>query len=122
MENPGFHSPDEFQDVASIYSYQYSLQQGLSPAEAMKVTEAMSRDNSRTPMPWDNRAFGGFSTVSPWIKTTDDYAERNVVAEQRDENSVLCFYKKMAALRRDARYKRPLWKAPLRQSGRPKKI
>ncbi len=108
MENPGFHSPDEFQDVASIYSYQYSLQQGLSPAEAMKVTEAMSRDNSRTPMPWDNRAFGGFSTVSPWIKTTDDYTERNVAAEQRDENSVLCFYKKMAALRRDARYKKTL--------------
>jgi len=59
-----------------------------------------SRDHARTPMQWNDKEYAGFSETQPWIAVNPDYLKVNVESEERDENSVLCFYRRMIALRK----------------------
>ena len=38
---------------------------------------------------------------TPWLKINDNYKEINVEAQEADENSVLSYYRKLTALRKD---------------------
>ncbi len=58
------------------------------------------RDPVRTPMPWDGRTHGGFSTGTPWLPLSPDYGQTNVAAQQEDPASMLSLYKSLLALRR----------------------
>ncbi len=58
------------------------------------------RDGCRTPMQWDASEHAGFSTVKPWLPVHPDYLERNVSAQQKDDRSLLAFYKKLMNLRK----------------------
>ncbi len=59
------------------------------------------RDGERTPMQWNDTLNAGFSISKPWLPVHPDYKMRNVAAERRDSNSVLNYYKRIIALRRD---------------------
>ncbi|MEN1298877.1 DUF3459 domain-containing protein, partial [Pseudomonas aeruginosa] len=59
-----------------------------------------SRDNSRTPMQWNNGDNAGFTTAEPWIAVCDNYREINVEAALADESSVFYTYQKLIALRK----------------------
>ena len=59
------------------------------------------RDGCRTPMVWDDSAFGGFSTVQPWLPVKPPQAARHVAGQAQDDQSVLAFYRQMIALRRN---------------------
>jgi alpha-glucosidase len=59
------------------------------------------RDGERTPMQWDATTNAGFSKTTPWLPVADNYATRNVAAESKAPDSVLNFYKRVLALRRD---------------------
>jgi alpha-glucosidase len=61
-----------------------------------------SRDTARTPMQWDCGPYAGFSARRPWLPVGDDYRERNVASQERDDRSILCFYRQLAALRDDS--------------------
>ncbi len=50
MVDPDYDSMADYVDVESINAYQMLLDQGKSPEQAFKITQAKSRDNSRTPM------------------------------------------------------------------------
>jgi oligo-1,6-glucosidase/alpha-glucosidase len=60
----------------------------------------IGRDRSRTPMPWSDASFAGFSTVEPWLPLNDDWATRNVAAQEADTSSLLRLYRQLLALRR----------------------
>jgi alpha-glucosidase len=60
----------------------------------------IGRDRSRTPMPWSDAPFAGFSTVEPWLPLNDDWPTRNVAAQEADAESMLHFYRHLLALRR----------------------
>jgi len=60
----------------------------------------IGRDRSRTPMPWSDAPFAGFSTVEPWLPLNDDWRTRNVAAQEADAGSLLHFYRRLLALRR----------------------
>lgn len=60
----------------------------------------IGRDRSRTPMPWDDSDFAGFSTVDPWLPLNDDWRIRNLTAQDRDSGSILALYRSLLALRR----------------------
>ena len=66
----------------------------------MHFVNLRSRDNTRTPMHWDDSEYAGFSDTMPWIKMMDNYKEINVAEQLNDESSVFQFYKKMIALRK----------------------
>lgn len=59
------------------------------------------RDNSRTPMQWDATENAGFSKAKPWLPVNPNHVEVNVESEDNDPNSVLNFYRKLVALRKE---------------------
>ena len=100
MTNVKFECIDEYKDISTINSYNQRIESGVSEEEALKEVWAVSRDNSRTPMQWDNSKNSGFTDGIPWIKVNENYKEINVEKEERDENSVLNFYKKLIKLKK----------------------
>ncbi|HRH25849.1 MAG TPA: alpha-amylase family glycosyl hydrolase [Candidatus Paceibacterota bacterium] len=61
-----------------------------------------NRDESRTPMQWNQESGVGFSTGTPWLPTPSLDSLNNItVSDQRtDPNSLLSLYKSLIALRR----------------------
>jgi alpha-glucosidase len=60
------------------------------------------RDRFRHPMQWDDSEHGGFTDGTPWLPLIDP-AARNVEAQQRDPDSLLNLFKRLALLRRGLR-------------------
>lgn len=67
MENQGFTSIDDFDDISNINEYHVALTDGLSEEKALEAVSKYSRDNDRTPMQWTEEPYLGFSTVKPWL-------------------------------------------------------
>ena len=89
----------EFDDLSTIDQYNRSIQEGFSEAGALEMANRRSRDNARTPFPWNGEQYGGFSQAKPWLGMTEEYPAVNVQAQQHDPNSVWHFFKKMIAFR-----------------------
>jgi alpha-glucosidase len=53
-------------------------------------------------MVWDSSAEGGFTTGRPWLPVKAPQLSRNVAAQVQDTDSVLNFYRKMLAFRRES--------------------
>ncbi len=70
------------------------------PQELRQPGKGIGRDRSRTPMPWDDGDFAGFSTVEPWLPLNPDWRARNVAAQTGDPASMLTLYRRLLALRR----------------------
>ncbi|MEI8632216.1 hypothetical protein P4S72_09565 [Vibrio sp. PP-XX7] len=66
----------------------------------MKILAQKSRDNSRSPMQWNDKAHAGFTQGIPWLDVARNYKEVNVCQAMADENSVFHFYRKLIALRK----------------------
>jgi alpha-glucosidase len=68
----------------------------------MRELQLKSRDHGRLPMQWDDSAHAGFTTADePWMTVNRDYPEWNVAAQVDDPSSVMAFWKKMIALRKE---------------------
>jgi alpha-glucosidase len=100
MANTLFHSLDEFDDVFSHQRIAQMRAAGSSDDDILAELALISRDNSRTPMPWDDGSQAGFSTVAPWIRLNPEYRTINVARQQADPGSTLGFYRRLIELRR----------------------
>lgn len=105
MENVPFKSIDEVDDISTLDEYKVALDAGLTPEAALKAVARRSRDNARTPMQWTGEENAGFTAGTPWLRVNSNYTAINVEKETIDPNSVLNFYKKLIALRKDPEYK-----------------
>ena len=105
MENIPFKSIDEVDDISTLDEYKVALDAGLTPEAALKAVARRSRDNARTPMQWTGGENAGFTAGTPWLRVNSNYTAINVEKETIDPNSVLNFYKKLIALRKDPEYK-----------------
>ena len=108
MENLGVIPIDQVDDISALDQYQVSLDAGLTPEEALKVISIYSRDNARTPVQWTGGKNAGFTEGTPWLMVNPNYTSINVEAQEKDPDSVLSFYKKLIALRKDPAYKETL--------------
>lgn len=104
MTNKEFRSIEEVDDISTLDEYRVALEHGLSKEKALLVVSEMSRDNARTPMQWSREAHGGFTKGTPWLSVNENYREICVEEQERREDSVLTFYKKLIALRKDPEY------------------
>ena len=104
MENIEVRSIDQVDDISAVNQYHTALNAGYSPEEAIGAVSPYSRDNARTPMQWNASPYAGFSTARPWLDVNPNYTEINAAAQEQDENSLLRFYKKLTALRKDPEY------------------
>ncbi len=107
MDNFVRNDISEFDDIASKDQYQRALGEGFSSEEALYFVNKRSRDNSRTPMQWDNSKNAGFSkdeNSKSWIKLTGSQVTTNVADQINDKDSIFSHYKKMIDLRQNGKY------------------
>lgn len=108
MENLSFQSIAEIDDISTIDQYHVALDAGLSEKEALACVSRYSRDNARTPVQWDNSVNAGFSKEQPWLPVNPNYKRINVASQIQDPESLLSYYKKLTALRKNPAYKETL--------------
>lgn len=101
MTNPHFKSIEQYRDVESLNHYQILQDKGMTKEQALMILDVHSRDNSRTPMQWDDSINAGFTTGTPWIQTADNYTEINVKNSLEDKNSIFYYYQKLIQLRKN---------------------
>lgn len=102
MLNAHYPSIEQYQDVESLNYYEILLKKGRTREEALAILAARSRDNSRTPMQWNSGICGGFSEAEPWLPMSAKFREEiTVEAQQKDDGSILAFYKKLIAMRKE---------------------
>ncbi|MEE0707494.1 MAG: alpha,alpha-phosphotrehalase [Gemmiger sp.] len=100
MTNAHFTGIDQYRDVESLNYYRILQEQGHTPAQALEILAARSRDNGRTPMQWDATAHAGFTAGTPWIGVVDNYKTINAAAQVEDPDSIFGWYRTLIALRK----------------------
>ncbi|MBG9496220.1 alpha,alpha-phosphotrehalase [Bacillus thuringiensis] len=100
MTNPKFESIEKYRDVESLNIHDIKLKEGLSKEEIIEILKQKSRDNSRTPMQWNEEMNSGFTTSTPWISVAENFKEINVEKALEDKESVFYHYKKLIELRK----------------------
>ena len=92
--------PEMYEDVQTRWQY-FNVATKRSPEKRLQRLWHGSRDSARTPVQWSNEENAGFTTGNPWFYVNENYVDVNVAAQEKDENSVLNFYRKAIALRKD---------------------
>ncbi|QTC43553.1 alpha-glucosidase [Bacillus sp. V3] len=101
MTNVQFPSIEDYDDVAVKNLYRLKREEGVKHQDIMEIIWASSRDNSRTPMQWSDEENSAFTTGTPWMKVNPNYKTINVKAQEKDEHSILSFYKRMISLKKE---------------------
>lgn len=99
---------DEFNDISSIDNFHRSIEEGFTKEQAMEFVNLRSRDNTRTPLPWNSQKFGDFSKTTPWIGLIENYKTINVQNEENNPDSLLNFYRELIQLRNHSKYNQTL--------------
>ena len=97
MTNVAFENKEDYRDIESV---RYIEENGWN-TETRKALHKQSRDNVRTPMQWSKEKNGGFTTSKPWIPLNPNYDEINVDIEERNENSILHFFRIIIKFRKE---------------------
>ncbi|PTQ84137.1 oligo-glucosidase [Trichococcus patagoniensis] len=101
LPNAYFDDIFDYNDIESVNYYQLKKQEGIPDQQIIRSLQAQSRDNGRTPVPWNNSHNFGFTTGKPWLpfsKHSDlPTAEDNV----KDLESVYHYYRKLIRLRKE---------------------
>ena len=98
MTNAYFNDMNKYRDVESLNYYNILREQGHTEEETYDIIMARSRDNSRTPMQWNDEVNAGFSEATPWLSVIDNYKTINVKNNLENENSIYYHYKKLIEL------------------------
>ncbi len=101
MPNPGFDDISQYRDVESINYYHILKEQGVSEEEILEILKRKSRDNARTPMQWNSKEHGGFTTGTPWIAAGNSVHEINAEEAVKDSDSIFHHYRKLISLRKE---------------------
>lgn len=100
MRNCPFASLGDYRDIESLSFAEQARAEGMEDQEILVRLHAMSRDNSRTPMPWSAEPQAGFTSGEPWIALNPDWPVVNVEAARQDPDSILHYLRRLIALRR----------------------
>ncbi len=101
MTNPDFDSIEQYRDVESKNYFKILQKSGIDDSKIYRILNSKSRDNSRTPMQWDDSKNAGFSGADPWIPVGKSYKSINVETALKDKNSIFYHYKKLIKLRKE---------------------
>lgn len=104
MTNVRRNSIEEYDDISTKNEYKCALEAEYTNEEALEICYQRSRDNARTPMQWSGEVHAGFTTGTPWLSENPNYKVVNVKNQEQDQNSVLNYYRKLLAFRKDEKY------------------
>ncbi|MGL5296697.1 MAG: glycoside hydrolase family 13 protein [Culicoidibacterales bacterium] len=96
-----FETIAEYNDVETHNMYNERIASGYEQADIMHAIHVKGRDNSRTPMQWDNTKNGGFTKGIPWLTVNPNYENINAAACIEDEHSIFYHYQKLIQLRKE---------------------
>lgn len=100
MTNPEYTSINQYRDVESINFYNILINKGVGKEKAIEILREKSRDNSRTPVQWNNKKNAGFTSGEPWIPVGNLYKNINAENALNDKDSVFYHYKNLISLRK----------------------
>ncbi|MBC8083645.1 MAG: alpha-glucosidase C-terminal domain-containing protein, partial [Hymenobacter sp.] len=101
MTNIRFDKIEDYQDIETRNMYAQLQAEGADLPQFLAAQKLTGRDNGRTPFQWDATANAGFSTGTPWLKVNPNYPQLNAAAEEKDPGSVLNYFRKATAMRRE---------------------
>lgn len=99
MTNPNYDSINQYNDVETKNNYAILLEKGASEQEAIEIIQAKSRDNSRTPVQWDDSKHAGFTKGTPWLGVANNYRQVNV-AKELNRSGIFEYYQRLIQLRK----------------------
>lgn len=102
MTNVQFPNIEDYDDVGMKNYYRIERAKGRSHEEIMQGIWKNGRDNSRTPMQWNNSKNAGFSTSDKtWFGVNPNYQWLNAEAQLSNIYSVFHYYKTMIKMRKE---------------------
>ncbi len=101
MTNVSFDDPAEYRDVEAINYFKKVSDEDGDMNQALKNMHVQGRDNVRVPMQWDDSENAGFTSGQPWINVNPNYSSINVSEAEKDKDSVLHYFRKLAKFRKD---------------------
>ncbi len=101
MPNYPFKGIEDFDDIEVKNAWKAYVESGkISKDVFLENVRKVARDNSRTPMQWDDSPNGGFSTGKPWLAVNPNYKQINAARALRDKDSVYHYFQRLLAFRK----------------------
>jgi glycosidase len=101
---PGTSKSIYSEHLRQIITYQRIMKNHPNDKELQRITRQeirlKSRDNSRTPMQWDNTKHAGFSSAAPWQAENPSYKTINAALQVGIEGSVFEYWAAILRLRK----------------------
>lgn len=91
---------EDYRDIETKNIYQELKTKGWPEADIMNSIYTKGRDNSRTPMQWNDMRFSGFSSVKPWLTVNPNYTYINRDLDQKDSEGILKYVKTLLKIRK----------------------
>jgi oligo-1,6-glucosidase len=100
MTNAHFTRFDQYRDIESVnHVAQARTLASATDEQLLAGLAAMSRDNARTPVQWDDSEHAGFTTGTPWLAVNPNHVEVNAAAALADPDSVFHHHRRLIELR-----------------------
>ncbi len=100
MSNTLYTNLDDFKDV-SAQNFILENKHKFSEEKMIHFLNRTARVSGRTPMQWDDSENAGFSQGTPHLKINPNYKHVNVASNLKDKDSILHYFKKAIALRKE---------------------
>lgn len=102
--NSYFNDISMFNDVETVNYYKENIEKiGTDKNDLIKQINFGSRDNTRRPVAWTDKAPNyGFTTGNPWLTMSPRAKEINLEKDIKSEKSVFEFYKNVLQLRKES--------------------
>lgn len=102
MLNTRLGSIDDYVDCFVKNNYDVAINKlHMNKEKAFEFAVKSTRDNSRTPVQWDDSKNAGFTTGTPWFPVNENYKQINAKAEMADPNSIYNHYKKLIKFKKE---------------------
>ena len=90
-----------YEDVQTRWQYEHTATNKPAHKRLERLWRS-SRDSARTPVQWDDSPNAGFTTgEKTWFYVNENYPKINVAQQEKDPDSILNFYRKAIALRKE---------------------
>lgn len=101
LPNSYFESLETYRDIETINMIRILRERGLTESEVTEIIHERSRDNGRTPIPWNHSYQHGFTTGKPWLALSE-YPELQTVEDNlSDPDSIYYTYHALIHLRKE---------------------
>jgi len=102
MTNYPFKTVDDYDDIEIKNAWkELVVSKQVTPEQFLAQAQKVARDNSRTPIQWDDSANGGFSTgPKTWLAVNPNFKTINAKQEAADPDSVYNYFRRMLEFRK----------------------